>query len=62
MRRRNVMQIDQVVSFRLTTDKGPIPITLCACGVLVLSSMTGHFNGCEYLALRKEEMGEQAEG
>ena len=56
------MQLDQVVSFRLTTDKGTVPITLCACGVLVLSSMTGHFNGCEYLAMRKEQMDEQAAG
>jgi hypothetical protein len=48
------------ISFRITTDKGYIPITLCACGVLVLSSMTGHFKSCEYLAAEVDHV--QAEG
>lgn len=54
------MRPEPVVSFRAVSDKGSIPVTICACGVLVLASMTGHYATCEVLAEKKEEMLEQA--
>ncbi len=49
---------DPVVSMVLETDKGGVPVTLCACGALLLamSAAWHHINNCPAMtAARKGE-------